>query len=75
MFDSDPPFAAAAFGDNNDRSLATIKDRFWYAPAKEEILTRLEQPGSHSRFRKHALCGDPCFTRVIAAAVEPISLR
>src|SRR5262249_13213843 len=30
VFDSDPPFAAGAFGNNYDNSLATIKGRFWY---------------------------------------------
>jgi outer membrane receptor protein involved in Fe transport len=30
VFDSDPPFAAAAFGNGYDPSLADIKGRFWY---------------------------------------------
>jgi hypothetical protein len=30
VFDSDPPFAAGAFENNYDESLATIKGRFWY---------------------------------------------
>jgi iron complex outermembrane recepter protein len=30
VFDSDPPFAAVAFGNGYDASLADIKGRFWY---------------------------------------------
>ena len=37
VFDEDPPFAAGAGG--YDASIATIKGRFWYRPAKEKILT------------------------------------
>ena len=35
--DCDPLFATGAFGDNFDRSLATIKGRFWYAQLKKRF--------------------------------------
>ena len=38
VFDSDPPFVAGAFENNYDESLADVRGRFWYSPAKEEIL-------------------------------------
>ncbi|MFL6599175.1 MAG: TonB-dependent receptor plug domain-containing protein [Chthoniobacterales bacterium] len=37
VFDSDPPFVAAAFGNNYDNSLATIKGRFWYLQLKKRF--------------------------------------
>jgi len=37
VFDSDPPFVAAAFGNNYDASLATIKGRFWYVQLKKRF--------------------------------------
>jgi iron complex outermembrane receptor protein len=37
VFDSDPPFVAAAFGNNFDNSLATIKGRFWYVQLKKRF--------------------------------------
>lgn len=37
VFDSDPPFVAGVFGDNFDRSLATIKGRFWYVQLKKRF--------------------------------------
>ena len=37
VFDSDPPFVAGAFENNYDESLATIKDRFWYAQVKKRF--------------------------------------
>ena len=43
VFDEDPPFVAGAFENGYDESLATIKGRFWYSPAKEKILIELEQ--------------------------------
>jgi len=30
VFDSDPPFAAVAFANGYDASLANVKGRFWY---------------------------------------------
>jgi iron complex outermembrane receptor protein len=30
VFDSDPPFAAVAFANGYDASLADVKGRFWY---------------------------------------------
>ncbi|PYL07062.1 MAG: hypothetical protein DME33_11660 [Verrucomicrobia bacterium] len=37
VFDSDPPFAAGAFENNYDESLATIKGRFWYVQIKKRF--------------------------------------
>jgi hypothetical protein len=37
VFNSDPFFVAGAFGNNYDASLATIKDRFWYAQLKKRF--------------------------------------
>ncbi|HWX16602.1 MAG TPA: TonB-dependent receptor [Chthoniobacterales bacterium] len=37
VFDSDPPFVAAASENNYDESLATIKGRFWYAQVKKRF--------------------------------------
>ena len=37
VFDSDPPFVAAAFNNNYDASLATIKGRFWYLQLKKRF--------------------------------------
>jgi outer membrane receptor protein involved in Fe transport len=37
VFDSDPPFAAVAFGYGYDASLATIKGRFWYLQLKKRF--------------------------------------
>ena len=42
VFDQDPPFVPFAVN-NYDESLANVKGRFWYAPAKKEILTELKQ--------------------------------
>ncbi len=43
VFDSDPPFVAGAFGNNYDESLADDQRPVLVRPAKEEILTELEQ--------------------------------
>lgn len=37
VFDSDPPFVAAAIQHNYDESLATIKGRFWYVQLKKRF--------------------------------------
>jgi hypothetical protein len=37
VFDTDPPFAAGAAGNNYDNSLATIKGRFWYVQLKKRF--------------------------------------
>jgi hypothetical protein len=37
VLDSDPPFVAAAFNNNYDASLATIKGRFWYIQLKKRF--------------------------------------
>ncbi len=37
VFDSDPPFAAVAFGEGYDASLATIKGRFCYVQLKKKF--------------------------------------
>ena len=37
VFDSDPPFAAVAFGNGYDPSLATIKGRFCYVQLKKRF--------------------------------------
>ncbi len=37
VFDSDPPFVAAAFGNNYDESLADIKGRFWCVQLKKRF--------------------------------------
>jgi outer membrane receptor protein involved in Fe transport len=37
VLDSDPPFAAGAFENNYDESLATIKGRFWYVQLKKRF--------------------------------------
>jgi iron complex outermembrane recepter protein len=37
VFDSDPPFAAAAFGNGYDASLATIKGRFCYVQLRKKF--------------------------------------
>src|SRR5262249_43720540 len=37
VFDADPPFVTAAFGNNFDQSLATIKGRFWYVQLKKRF--------------------------------------
>jgi iron complex outermembrane recepter protein len=37
VFDSDPPFAAVAFGNGYDASLADVKGRFWYVQLKKKF--------------------------------------
>ena len=54
MFDSDPRFVAGAFGDNNDRSLATIKGPFWVRSTEEKIVTVPEQLAGDPKERKYA---------------------
>jgi iron complex outermembrane recepter protein len=37
VFDSDPPFAAVAFGNGYDASLADVKGRFCYVQLKKKF--------------------------------------
>jgi outer membrane receptor protein involved in Fe transport len=37
VFDQDPPFVAASGGNGYDKSLATIKGRFWYVQVKKRF--------------------------------------
>ena len=61
VFDLDPPFVAGAGENGYDESLATIKGRFWYVSAQEEILSGEVLLRNHFSRRER---GDPTSPRL-----------